>query len=251
MATTVDSFIDSLGLSLEDYSRMSSLERERLYENLLKGKPAEDVSSLKENIETEIDALYEEIYVQQKELQHIIDSDKSTEIEINKAEFYLDEVDKMLTSLDSFSSEWGDAKASNARHNVDATDGQSFTFEPKNQVSNGEEFIIRAQIYAGSTDGVFEDDPEQNSDRQDILLAIGPDDALEIAHYNPDTQEVRFAVTTPDHVVYYVTVRGTPNIRLSGSNGQLTPAKLSGWPTDLLRRMYDSPATDESFLQQM
>lgn len=252
MATSIDSFINILNMSIEDYSGLDSQQRERLYENLFKNKTDEEVSQLRDDVETELDAIYEEIYVQQRELEHIIDSKKSTDQEIAKAEMYLSEVEKMLSSLDSFSSDWGNAKSSLAKHKVDASDGQSYTFSAGAFVTEGEEFVINTRGSMAGEEGIFgpEDDDDESLE-QDIFLQLNPTDKLEIAHFDPDSGKIRFAVTTENHVTYYVTLRGPANIRLSGSTGGLTPEILTSWPTTLIQRMYDSPGAKKSLFENL
>lgn len=250
MSATIDTFIDMLNMSIEDYSGLDANQRERLYENLFKNKTDEEITQLRDDVETELDAIYEEIYVQQKELEHIIGSKKSTDQEVTKAEMYLTEVEKMVESLDSFSSDWGNAKSSHAKHKVDATDGVNYTFRAGAFVTDGEEFVITSASATAAQSGIFGDTAAETTPvTQDIVLQLNPNDKLEIAHYNPDTGETRFAVTTEQHVTYYVTVRGNANIRLSGSAAGLTPSILASWPTALIQRMYESPTADKSFFE--
>lgn len=240
-------------MSLDDYYKLNGNERERLYENLFKDKSDDEINVLRNQIEDEIDAIYEEVYVQQRELENIIDSKNTSVQDAQKAAFYLTEVEKMISTLESFSSDWGNAKASKAKHSVDATDGVSYSFRAGAFVTDGEEFVIRSAGGSSGTPGIFGEIEEDETDPtpQDIFLELNPTDALEIAHYNPDTGDVRFAVTTGPNTTYYVTIRGGANIRLSGSTAGLTPATLASWPTALLGRMYETAASDTSFQQQM
>lgn len=89
---------------------------------------------------------------------------------------------------------------------------------------------------------------EQNPTNQTITLTV--DGTVELASYDAETGDTRWAVTTEnaegETITYYVTVKGFPDIEFTGSYTMGGADIDSTWAPELLNRVYSSTATTET-----
>ena len=148
MFTNIDTYITSLDIHLDDYSDMDQEEFDRFvyqtYQNLVnQGFTEEGIEEFKDRVREDLDSLHNELFVLQRQLEDIINSNDSTVEEKAKAELYLEGILEMLetTEWKNFNSEFGNAIVDYQAHNVQ-TSGGNHRFEAPSDVANGEEFLI-------------------------------------------------------------------------------------------------------------
>src|SRR3990167_2165564 len=116
MFTNIDTYITSLDIHLDDYSDMDQEEFDRFvyqtYQNLVnQGFTEEGIEEFKDRVREDLDSLHNELFVLQRQLEDIINSNDSTVEEKAKAELYLEGILEMLetTEWKNFNSEFGNA----------------------------------------------------------------------------------------------------------------------------------------------
>lgn len=81
-----------------------------------------------------------------------------------------------------------------------------------------------------------------------VVITLDENDTMTLSSYDSETGETKWAVTKEDGTTYYVTIKGTPDIRLSGGFGGLSPdAVADTWSPELLHRFYENTTTSKSF----
>lgn len=201
MATNIDTYLPSLDIYLDDYSGMDQEEFDRFiyqtYQNLVnQGYTEEGIDEFKDRVRGELDTLHDELFVLQRQLEDIVNSNDSTVEEKAKAELYLEEILQMLETAEwqNFNSEFGNAVVDYQAHNV-RTEGQYHRFEAASDTENGEEFLIdttgmsastqNPQGAGGGDDSLFAPPPANTTD-----TSATPDaDNTEIEQINP-AQEI-------------------------------------------------------------
>lgn len=176
MATTIDTYIDPLGIDMNDFYLMSEEERMAVYEQAI-----EDGVSEEELLEI-MNYLNEELSVQIAELENIIDSGDSSVEEVARAEFSLEGLEAMQLIADEFSSDFGDAQTDLEAHNVETT--EDYTVDAGSEVSAGEEFVIDctgATEDTGSADWAEDEHPDWLDTDGDQVGDLDPD------QYNNET----------------------------------------------------------------
>lgn len=140
MAVDINTYIEPLDMTLEDLSEMDAAELEAVYETALEGLSEADADALEDEIQASMDYLAEELAVQIAELENIIDSSDSSIEEATRSGIYLEDIELMKEIADEFSSDFGDAQADVAAHNIIATTSQ--IIDAGEGVQNGEEFLV-------------------------------------------------------------------------------------------------------------
>lgn len=143
MATTIETYIDCLGIDLEDLYEMSAAERETFYKNAIRDLSDEELEELEQQFKDAMDYLADELYVYQSELEKIISSGDSSTEEIARAERALDDIDVLFEFTEEESTNFGSAQTEVAEENYDATNGEAYTFSPTDP-DNGQEYVIDA-----------------------------------------------------------------------------------------------------------
>ena len=143
MATTIETYIDCLGIDLEDLYEMSAEERETFYKNAIRDLSDEELQELEQAYKDALDYLADELFVYQSLLNDIISSGNSTTEEIARAERALDDIDDLFEFTEEESTNFGAAQTEVAEEYIDATNGESTTFTPTDP-DNGQEYVIDA-----------------------------------------------------------------------------------------------------------
>lgn len=176
MATDINTDIDALGMTMEEFSDLSDSERQTTYANALSGLSDEEAAELEAELKAAMDYLYVELSVQAAELENIIDSSESSIEEATRSGIYLEDIEAMIEIADEFSTEFGDAQTEIAEHNV-VTAG-NHTVDAGDDVLNGEEFVIDctgAAQTSASADWAADEHPDWLDTDGDLKGDTDPD----------------------------------------------------------------------------
>jgi hypothetical protein len=112
--SSVDSYIDTLGISVEDYSALSSTEKQELIREKLHGLTNDELEAMKEDILEEVSDINEDLESLEHSLRAIIDSANVSPIDKKQAEEYLDKIEEISddTSTYGFRSDLNNATQS-------------------------------------------------------------------------------------------------------------------------------------------
>ena len=153
--TNLDTYIDCLGIDLEDLYEMSEEEREDFYKEALAELSATEATDLAADFEEALDDLRKETLDEyQDDLEDIIDDGDSTTEEIARAERALEDVEALIEFANGEETNFGAAQTELAQENVDVTDGSDYPFEATDP-ENGQEYVIDAT--SSEEDGEDED----------------------------------------------------------------------------------------------
>lgn len=263
MATNIDTYIPSLDIYLDDYSDMTEKEFDlfiyQTYQNLVdQGYTEEKIDEFKDRVRGELNVLHDELFVLQRQLEDIIESNDSTVEEKSKAELYLDEILQMLetTEWKNFNSEFGNAVVDYQAHNV-RTEGQYHRFEAASDTENGEEFLIDTTGMSASTqspqgidgeDSLFAPPPENTAntntttDAETEIEETNPAQeiirAQEQALHNHNVPEVEIVLDATDigfEIASYNPDTGAIRLAITKANGNTYYVTITGEPPPNIR----------------
>jgi hypothetical protein len=228
MATEINSYIDELGMDMEEFYRLSEDERVATYENAINDMTDEELTEFEAALKETMDYLYEEYAVQVAELEQIIDSGSSSTEEIARAEIYLEEIEAMEDTAHEFSSEFGKAQSNLADHNVETS--TDYTVDAGSDVQSGEEFVIDctgATETETTADWAEDDHPDWLDTNDDGIGDLDPDaddDGYADEDFNDDgiitESDMERDSTTDTPQTITITVEATDTVTVSSYDSE-------------------------------
>lgn len=173
--TNLDTYIDCLGIDLEDLYEMSEADREAFYKEALADLSTTEATDLAADFEEALDDLRKETLDEyQEDLEDIIDDGDSTTEEIARAERALEEVEALIEFANGEETNFGAAQTELSEENVDATDGEPYTFSATDP-ENGQEYVIDATSSEeeGEDEGSWLDSYDQHAGDESYVDSDG------------------------------------------------------------------------------